>query len=595
MNTLGIKWDLTDLYNGPHDPTIESDLNDVAERANKLAHLHKGKISAHEPFLILEILNSIEAAQEDLGRIEAFSDLSFAADTEGSPTRALYQKILERGSKIRSTLLFFQLEWCALSNPEVVTLLTNPELKPRRHYLECLRKYAPHCLSEKEEVLLEISANTSRRAFLRLFDETLASMAFCAPPGSECLEMNEEEILSLTYHSNRDTRQLAALNFTEGLKENSHVLTFTLNTLLLEKSECDKIRSYAEPISERNISNEISGDVVETLLQSCETRYDLVQRYYTLKQHLLGLDELKDYDRYAPINIEERTTDFESSKNLVLSAYADFSSEMAEVADKFFENNWIDAEVRKGKRGGAFSASTIPSVHPYIFMSFTGDARDVMTLAHELGHGIHQYLAREKGYFEQNSPLTTAETASVFGEMLVFRKLIREESDPRRQLSLICGKLEDCFATVFRQVMMTRFEQQLHEDRKNHGELTTQRINDIWIEHNSKMFANSVSLDAHYAYWWMYIPHFFHSPFYCYAYAFGELLVFSLLKQYDREGAEFIPKYLELLRAGGSESPEVLLSRMDIDISDAEFWSNGIILIEDLLTAAEALALEVTT
>src|SRR5690606_3767467 len=281
---------------------------------------------------------------------------------------------------------------------------------------------------------------------------------------------------------------------------------------------------------------------------------------------------------------------WDSARRVVLDAYRDFAPEMADVAARFFERRWIDAELRPGKRGGAFSASTVPSAHPYVLLNYTGNLRDVMTLAHELGHGVHQYLARERGPFEQDTPLTTAETASVFGEMLVFRRLLREERDPAVRLGLLCGKLEDAFATVFRQVVMTRFEEKLHAARRSEGELTTERVNALWMEANRPMFGDAVTLRDEYAWWWLYIPHFVHSPFYCYAYAFGELLVLALVRRYDEEGAAFAPRYLEMLAAGGSESPREVVARTGLDIDDPGFWARGLSLLEELLVQAEEAA-----
>jgi len=315
-----------------------------------------------------------------------------------------------------------------------------------------------------------------------------------------------------------------------------------------------------------------------------------VARYYRLKARLLGLDQLEDHDRYAPLGEAAGERSFDEARRVVLGAYGDFAPELAEIAGRFFEERWIDAELRPGKRGGAFCASTVPSVHPYVLLSYTGNLRDVMTVAHELGHGVHQYLARPQGVFEQDTPLTTAETASVFGEMLVFRRLLREEPDPKVRLALLCGKLEDAFATVFRQVAMTRFEEALHAARRAEGELAIERISELWMQANRPMFGDSVSLSDGYAWWWLYIPHFVHSPFYCYAYSFGELLVLALLRRYDEEGEGFVARYLDLLRAGGSDSPEKLLARLDLDITDPAFWDGGLSILEEMVSEAEELA-----
>jgi oligoendopeptidase F len=343
-------------------------------------------------------------------------------------------------------------------------------------------------------------------------------------------------------------------------------------------------------MDERHLANEIDAASVSALMSACERAFPLVQRYYRLKAKLLGITQLADYDRYAPLAQARPKRSWSEARELVLRAYRAFSPELANIASRFFAGDWIDAEVRPGKQGGAFCAATLPSVHPYVLMSYTGEPRDVMTLAHELGHGIHDVLAADCGLLEQQAPLTTAETASVFGEMLVFRALLREERDPRARLALLCGKLEDAVATVFRQVVLTRFEEKLHAARRSEGELPVERINALWLEANRPMHGDAVALSDDYAWWWLYIGHFVHSPFYCYAYAFGELLVLALLRRYDEEGEPFVAKYRALLAAGGSETPSVLLGRIGLDVGDAAFWDGGIAVIAELVSEAEALA-----
>jgi oligoendopeptidase F len=343
-------------------------------------------------------------------------------------------------------------------------------------------------------------------------------------------------------------------------------------------------------MASRHLDNEIDKDTVDTLMTACENNFDMVEEYYNLKKRLLGVKKFYDYDRYAPIDTEKKTINYKAGKEIILDSFADFSSCLSDIAKEFFDKNWIDAEVREGKRGGAFSHSTVPSVHPYVFTNYSGKLRDVMTLAHELGHGIHQYLSRDQGYFQCNTPLTTAETASVFGEILVFHKLMESEENPRVRLSLLCGKLEDIFATVFRQVVLTRFEEKLHHERRDEGELTAESINEKWIETNKLMFGDSVVLTEDYAWWWTYIPHFIHSPFYCYAYSFGELLVLSLYNKYLMEGDSFVPRYIELLSSGGSEAPERLLSRLGVDVTDPEFWRGGLFILREMVNEAIELA-----
>jgi oligoendopeptidase F len=586
----GVTWDLSDLYAGPDDPRIEADLAGALAAARAFAERHRGRVAALDAVELAAAVDELEALEEPAQRAAVHAQLRFAADTANPRHGALLQHVQERATEIRNTLLFFELEWVALDDARTAALLGDPRLARRRHLLANLRRQRPHLLSEPEEKLLEETANTGARAWMRLFDETLAGLRFRfdGPNGSE--EKGEEELLALLYEPDRELRRLAADALTRGLRDHARLLAFVFNTLVQDKAVRDRLRRHADPMGERNLANEIDAETVAALMQACEARYDLVRRYYRLKRELLGLDRLLDYDRYAPIAGAEGRRSFEDARETVLAAYRDFSPGLAEIAARFFEKRWIDAELRPGKRGGAFSASTVPTAHPYVLLNYTGNLRDVMTLAHELGHGVHQYLARERGLFEQDTPLTTAETASVFGEMLVFRRLLREERDPSVRLSLLCGKLEDAFATVFRQVVMTRFEETLHQTRRREGELPIPRINELWMQANRPMFGDAVELRDDYAWWWLYIPHFVHSPFYCYAYAFGELLVLALVRRYDEQGPAFAPRYLEMLAAGGSASPREVVARTGLDIADPGFWSRGLSLLEEMVAEAEQAA-----
>jgi oligoendopeptidase F len=418
----------------------------------------------------------------------------------------------------------------------------------------------------------------------------VSSLLFEVEIDGERRLLNESAVLALLYEPRRELRRAAAAGLTRGLEANRLVITSVFNTLVLDHAVDDRLRAYRDPMQSRHLANEISGEVVEALMAACDGAAAMVGDYYRLKRRLLGVDKLFDYDRYAPIFPSEAQLRWEDSRALVLEAYADFSPRMAEVAARFFEGRWIDAEAREGKRGGAFSASTAPSVHPYVLCNFLGRPRDVMTVAHELGHGVHQYLSRPHGLLQQDTPLTLAETASVFGEMLVFDRLRRREKDDRRRLALLCDKLEDSFATVFRQVALTRFEQLLHRARREEGELAAERIGELWLAANRAMYGDSVTLSDGYRWWWAYIHHFVHSPFYCYAYGFGELLVLALYDLYRREGSAFVPRYLELLSAGGSEPPQRLLQRLGIDIEAPGFWQRGLGLLRTLVEEAETLA-----
>ncbi|MDJ0869130.1 MAG: M3 family oligoendopeptidase [Myxococcota bacterium] len=589
----GTRWDLSDLYAGPDDPALDADLAGALERARDFAQRHRGHVAELDAEALATAVDELEALEEPASRAASYAHLLFAGDTATPAHGALLQKVQEQSSAIRNELVFFELEWTAVDAARAEALLGDPALAGRRHFLEVMRRYRPHLLTEPEERLLEETANTGSRAFSRLFDETLGALRFAVEDASGGVEsLSEEEVLARLYQPDRETRRRAAAGLTRGLRENERLLAFVFNTLVHDKAVRDRFRRYADPMDERNLANEIDAQTVEALMSASERRHDLVARYYRLKARLLGLDELLDYDRYAPLAAPEGARDFGEARRVVLDAYRDFAPAIADVASRFFEQRWIDAELRPGKRGGAFSAATVPSAHPYVLLNYTGNLRDVMTLAHELGHGVHQYLARERGLFEQNTPLTTAETASVFGEMVVFRRLMKEESDPAVRLALLCGKLEDAFATVFRQVVMTRFEQSLHAARRSEGELPVERVNALWLDANRPMFGDSVRLTDDYAWWWLYIPHFVHSPFYCYAYAFGELLVLALVQRYDQEGDAFVPRYLELLAAGGSAPPRELVGRVGLDIGDPAFWDGGLTLLEAMLAEAETLAAE---
>ncbi len=586
----GVRWNLGDLFAGPDDPALDAALDEAVRRADAFQETYRDRVAVLNATELVEALDEYEALQEPLARANVFAGLLFADDTQAPAHGALLQRVQERGSQVRNALVFFELEWVAVDPARCDRLLADEALAGRRHLLESLRRYRPHVLTEPEERILEEAANTGPRAFARLFDEVMGAARFDVQVDGERAELSEEEVLAMLYEPDRDRRKAASEGLTDGLKKNSRVLSFIFNTLVQSKAVEDRLRRYDDAMDERNLANEIDGASVRALMTASEEAFPLVHRYYRLKGKLLGLEPLYDYDRYAPLLDVQETRDWDYARDLVLGAYGDFAPQMADIARRFFDERWIDAELREGKRGGAFSASTVPSVHPYVLLNYTGNLRDVMTVAHELGHGVHQYLARERGLFEQDTPLTTAETASVFGEMLVFRRLMREETDPQTRLRLLCGKLEDSFATVFRQVSMTRFEQAFHQARRAEGELAIERVNELWLEANQPMLGDAVTLTENYAWWWLYIPHFVHSPFYCYAYAFGELLVLALVARYDEEGDAFVPRYLELLSAGGSDSPPALVSKVGLDITDPAFWKGGLRILEGMVDEAERLA-----
>jgi oligoendopeptidase F len=446
----GVHWDLSDLYTGPDDPALEADLERSLAAARTFAARHRGRLASLGAAELAGAVDAFEALQEPLARVSAYAQLLFAADTSAPRHGALLQHVQERGTEIRNELLFFELEWVALAVERADVLLADPALARRRHFLASLRRYRPHLLSEPEERILSEMGNTGRHAFARLFDELMADTKFRVERDGESGELGEEEVLALLYHPGREQRRAGARSLTAGLRANARPLAFIFNTLVRDKAVEDRLRSYPAPMAARNLANEIDGASVDSLLSACVARYPLVARYYRLKARMLGLERLEDYDRYAPLTNKLGARSFDEARRVVLDAYADFSPRMAEIARRFFDERWIDAELREGKRGGAFCAST----------------------------------AARQGLFEQETPLTTAETASVFGEMLVFRRLMREESEASVRLALLCGKLEDAFATVFRQVAMTRFEALLHAARRAEGELPIERVNALWMDAN---------------------------------------------------------------------------------------------------------------
>lgn len=587
------RWNLSDLYYAIDDPKIENDLASALRGARDFEKKYRGRVANGElfPKEFALAIKGLEAIREQGDRVLSYAYLVFASDTQNAKHGALLQRVQERLTEIQKYLLFFELEWAGTAEEKADVYLKAAELSEERHFLEVLRQFAPHRLSEPEEKILEEKANTGIRAFQRLFDEAINNIQFRVDLETGSRDLSEQQTLALLYDPGRPVRKAAAKGLTEGLRKNAPLLTFIMNQVAADHAIDDRLRRFQDPMASRNLSNEIDPAAVETLLSSCEGYYDLVVRYYQLKKKRLGLDVLYDYDRYAPFASKTDPISFSEARERVLHAFRDFSPKVEEIAARFFEKGWIDAAVHPGKRGGAFSHGTVPSVHPYVFINYLGTPRDVMTLAHELGHGVHQWLSREQRYVNFDTPLTTAETASVFAEMLVFHRLKKEEKDPKRRLALLMEKLEESFATVFRQVVLCRFEQLVHAARRNEGELGFDRINGFWIEANRAMFKESVVLTEDYRWWWMYIPHFIHSPFYTYAYAFGHLLVLALYQKYLQEGKKFVPKYMNLLSAGGGRRPERLLEeKMGLKISDSNFWKGGLDLLERMLAEAEELA-----
>ncbi len=579
-----VVWRMSDLYLGPEDPQFAADKSWCEKRAEVLANSYRGKVGTLPPEQLRDAVRELEAIQERCHRLLAFGYLHFATRTDDAAASALWQDVQVFYSRIQRETLFLELEWTHVEETASNTVLADPVLDGYRHHLTSLRRYKPHLLSEPEERVLAEKEPTGAASWTTLFDKVLGALRFGRGLRTE------PEVLSDLYQPERDTRRQAAEDLTGGLESVLHILNHIFNTIVLDKAIVDRLRKYPHWLRARNLSNEADDAMVSALIAAVTSRYDLVQRYYRLKRRLLGYEILYDYDRYAPLpGLPRQEVSWEEARQKVLEAYAAFSPEMARIAKRFFDEQWIHAPVQPGKRSGAFSHPTVPSAHPYVLLNFNGTHRDVMTLAHELGHGVHQVLASQQGFFNASTPLTTAETASVFGEMLVFSDMIQRLTTPTEKIALLCSKIEDIFATVFRQVSMNRFEDSLHTARREQGELDSETISAKWMESQRAMFGDSVELQEHYRIWWSYIPHFLHSPGYVYAYAFGELLVLALYQQYRERGKAFVPLYLNLLASGGKAAPSELLLPFGVDLGDPAFWDQGLKVIESLLEQAESM------
>jgi oligoendopeptidase F len=582
LGTAGVLWNLADLYAGLDDAAIKADIRRCEEEAQALNRQYEGRIASLDAQEILKLVSRLEELEALFGRVSTFGVLLFAVNTRDQQISAFYQQIREAASRISRETIFFELEWNKLPAGRAEALLASAVLAHYRHYLANIRRYAPHQLSQVEEKLLLERAPIGRGSWTSLFEKVMGHLQF----GDR--GRTEEEVLADLYHENRQVRQEAAAELTAGLKSQSHVLTHIFNTLLADKMISDRLRRYDSWINSMNLGNELENNTVDVLIAAVTGRYDIPQRYYRVKRRLLGLEELFDYDRYAPLpHLPTARIAWDVCRETVLAAFAEFAEEMADIAAMFFAKQWIDAPVREGKRGGAFAHPCVPGVHPYIMVNYTGNLRDVSTVAHELGHGIHQYLAAARGYYNSSTPLVLAETASVFAELLVFNFQLKMLARPEERQAFICQKLESIFATVFRQVAMNRFEDQVHNARRQQGEISTDMLAQTWLTTQQAMFDNAVTLTEDYGNWWSYIPHFLSTPGYVYSYAFGELLVLSLYGLYKKQGNDFVPRYLDLLKAGGSLSPYDLLKPFDAQLDNQDFWQGGLSIIDEMLMQVE--------
>lgn len=583
LNVSQVIWDLECLYAGFSDPKISEDMDNSRAMAAGIADRYNGRVAQLSAEELYEAVKEMEGLAVKLGRLETFAQLAFATRVNDPEAGAFLQKITEFSSAVSREVVFFDLEWANVADKKAEALLDSAVIQGYRHYLEALRRYRPHMLSGDEERLLMDISPVRRSSWTKLFDKVMAFKRFGGG-------RTQEEVLSDLYSPEREVRKRSAEEFTQGLREESHVIAHVFNTVIADKMIEDRLRRYPDWISSMNLANEIDTETVNALVDAVTSRYDLVSRYYKIKRSILGLDTLFDYDRYAPAAVlPQETITWPECKDIVLKAFGGFSDKMQGIARRFFDEGWIHAPIIPGKIGGAFAHPAIPEIHPFVLVNYSGNLRDVETVAHELGHGVHQVLAGRLGFFNSHAPLVLAETASVFGEMLVFKDMMNGLSRPEERLGLACAKVESIFATVFRQIAMNRFEEAIHNRRREMGELSTEDFSSLWLMTQREMFQDSVVLTDDYGFWWSYIGHFLHAPGYVYAYAFGELLVLSLYSLYENGFPGFIDLYLGLLSSGGSKRPYELLEPFNVNLRDPAFWHKGLDVIEGMIDDVSAL------
>jgi len=578
-------WDLSDLYDAPDSPRIEADLAAAEAEARAFAQAHAGRLAELTGGALAAALSTYEAIDERLGRIMSYAQLLFSADSTDAQAGRFYQSMMERCTDISAHILFFRLELNKLDDAVLEQKLADPALARWRPFLRDLRVWRAHQLSDELERFVHERDVTGRAAWSRLFDETVAGMKITI--GDESLSVSD----ALNRLSDRDraVREAAGRAIGEAFGERIKLFGLITNTLAKDKEILDGWRKFARPATERNLSNVVEDEVVDALVTAVTGDFPrLSHRYYALKARWLGLEKLQHWDRNAPLPADtDSQVSWPQAQARVLDAYSAFDPEMGAVGKRFFDNGWIDAALRPGKAGGAFAHPTVPSVHPYILMNYHGRTRDVMTLAHELGHGVHQVLAGAQGHLMSGTPLTLAETASVFGEMLTFRALLDSETDPARRRIMLAGKVEDMLNTVVRQIAFYRFETLVHDERRK-GELLPERIGEIWLQVQSESLGPVFEFTPEYSVFWSYVPHFIHSPFYVYAYAFGDCLVNALYAVYQSGHPGFAAKYLDMLRAGGTKVHKDLLAPFGLDASDPAFWRRGLDVISGFIDELEA-------
>ena len=577
-------WDLSDLYHAPDAPEVDADFAAADKRAHSFSAAYAGRLADLPGAALAAAIAEYERIEEVLGRLLSYAQLLFAADSTDAAIGRFYQSANERATTISSQLLFFGLELNRLDDAVLEAKLADPALARWRPWLNDLRVFRPHQLSDELEKLLHEKEVTGHSAWNRLFDETMAGMR--VPVGDEALTVTDA--LNRLSDKDRGVREAAGRAIGAAFGDRVKLFSLITNTLAKDKEIIDTWRHYPRPGSARNRGNMVEDEVVDALVTAVRADYPrLAHRYYRMKAKWLGLPKLMHWDRNAPLpDDDDREIDWPEARQRVLAAYGAFSPELAAVGKRFFDAAWIDARLTPGKSGGAFAHPTVPSAHPYLLLNYHGRTRDVMTLAHELGHGVHQVLAGDaQGYLMSGTPLTLAETASVFGEMLTFRALL-DAADPKQRRIMLAAKVEDMLNTVVRQTAFYRFEMLLHDERRG-GELLPERIGELWLQVQTESLGPAFEFTPEYNVFWAYVPHFIHSPFYVYAYAFGDCLVNALYSVFQNGHPGFQAKYLDMLRAGGSKRHKELLAPFGLDASDPAFWKRGLDVIAGFIAELE--------
>src|SRR5690242_14937469 len=576
-------WDLGDLYPAPDSPAVEADFANADKAAKDFAAAFQGKLASLSGAALAAAIGQYERIEEVLGRLMSYAQLLFSGDSTNAEIGRFYQTVSERVTAISSHLLFFALELNRLDDVALEQKASDPTLARWQPWLRDLRVFRPHQLSDELEKLLHEKEVTGRSAWSRLFDETIAGMR--VPVSGE--ELTVSAALNKLSDQDRSVREAAARAIGKAFGDNIRLFSLVTNTLAKDKEIIDTWRHYPRPGSYRNRSNMVEDEVVDALVSAVRADFPrLAHRYYRMKAKWLGLPKLMHWDRNAPLpDDDDQSIEWNDACERVLTAYGAFSPQLSEIGRRFFDRPWIDATLKPGKASGAFAHPTVPSAHPYLLLNYHGRTRDVMTLAHELGHGVHQVLAAEQGYLMAGTPLTLAETASVFGEMLTFRALL-DAADSKRRRIMLAAKVEDMLNTVVRQVAFYHFETLLHDQRRS-GELVPDRIGELWLQVQTESLGPAFEFTPEYSVYWAYVPHFIHSPFYVYAYAFGDCLVNALYSVFQSGHPGFQAKYLEMLRAGGTKRHKELLAPFGLDASDPAFWKQGLDVIAGFIDELE--------